>query len=70
MGFYLDLFPGSIGKKLESAFQELRVGVFFWYGLLASFSLQIANVASGHHGQNKGALRAARFWRVTCKQMT
>jgi len=31
-------------------------GVFFWYGLLASFSLQIASVASEHYGENKGGI--------------
>ena len=41
-----------------------KVKVFFWYGPLASLSLQIANVDSDHHGKNN---RSPRQWTIRVK---
>jgi len=52
----------KIAKLVKAWICNLRIagssltacGVFFWYGPLESPSLQIASVASDHHGKNNG----------------
>jgi len=50
----------SVGKEPELAIYRSQVWAsrladcFFWYEPVASPSLQIANVASKHHGKNNG----------------
>ena len=44
-----------LAKSLDIAGSSLTAdGLFFWYGPLASLSLQIASVASEHHGEKNG----------------
>jgi len=46
-------WDSSVGKSLDLQSKERLTagGVFFWYGPSASLSLQIASVASEHHGK-------------------
>jgi len=52
-------FESNQGHLLQSQMHRSRVRAslpaeFFWYGRLASPSLQIASVGSEHHGKNNG----------------
>jgi len=42
----------------------IALAVFFWYGALANFLLQIASVASEQHGKNNGSLNQ---WTIRVK---
>jgi len=49
-------FTASLGSVIcrSQVRASLPEGLFFWYGPLASLSLQITSVASEHHRQNNG----------------
>jgi len=80
---YLELQNITRSHLSDCGFEpHCRRGVFFWYGPLASFSFKIASVALEHQWTSRAKIasqllkihlfllvKAAEFWRVTCKQM-